>query len=54
LPLPLLVAQRTTAREIYEAEFINMFRAFKLEGIEGGIFGDIDFDEYHQWIEMVR
>ncbi len=47
------LAQRPTTRETYEAEFINMLRAFKQEGIEGGVFGDIDFNEHRQWIERV-
>jgi len=47
------LAQRPTTRETYEAEFINMLRAFKQEGIEGGVFGDIDFNAHRQWIERV-
>lgn len=47
-----LYQQRTT-RENYEAEFINMVHVFKREGIEGGVFGDIDFNEHREWIERV-
>jgi len=47
------LVQRRTTRENYEAEYINMLRAFKEEGVEGGIFGDIDFNEHRQWIERV-
>ncbi len=47
------LAQRPTTRENYEAEFIEMLRTFKQEGIEGGVFGDIDFNEHRQWIERV-
>jgi diphthine-ammonia ligase len=47
------LTQRPTSRETYEAEFINMLRAFKQEGIEGGVFGDIDFNEHREWIERV-
>jgi len=47
------LVQRPTTRESYEAEFIKMLRAFKQEGIEGGIFGDIDFNEHRQWIDRV-
>ena len=47
------LAQRPTTRETYEAEFINMLRAFKQEGIEGGVFGDIDFNPHREWIEKV-
>ena len=51
LGIPLI--QRRTTRENYEAEFINMLRNFKQEGISGGVFGDIDFNEHRQWIERV-
>ena len=47
------LVQRRTTRENYEAEYINMLRAFKEEGVEGGVFGDIDFNEHRQWIERV-
>ena len=47
-----LVQHRTT-REDYEAEFKNMLRTFKEEGIDGGVFGDIDFNEHREWIERV-
>ena len=47
-----IVQQRTTG-ETYETEFIKMLRTFKQEGIEGGIFGDIDFNPHREWIERV-
>ena len=47
------LVQRRTKQNNYEAEFKDMLRAFKQEGIEGGIFGDIDFEEHRQWIERV-
>ena len=47
-----LVQCRTTP-DTYEAEFKNMLRSFKQEGIDGGIFGDIDFNEHREWIERV-
>jgi diphthine-ammonia ligase len=47
-----IVQQRTTG-DTYEAQFKNMLRAFKQEGIDGGVFGDIDFIEHRQWIERV-
>lgn len=47
-----LVQQHTTG-ETYEAEFIKMLRAFREEGIEGGVFGDIDFNPHREWIERV-
>ena len=47
------IVQRRTTRETYESEFINMVLAFKREGIEGGVFGDIDFNPHREWIERV-
>ncbi|HUV76406.1 MAG TPA: diphthine--ammonia ligase [Dehalococcoidales bacterium] len=47
------LVQRRTNQNNYEAEFKNMLRAFKQEGIEGGVFGDIDFEEHRQWVERV-
>jgi diphthine-ammonia ligase len=44
---------RPTTRDNYEAEFKAMLREFKQEGIDGGVFGDIDFNEHRQWIERV-
>ena len=47
------VVQKRTTSESYEAVFKDMLRNFKQEGIEGGVFGDIDFNEHRQWIERV-
>ena len=47
------IVQQPTTGETYEAEFIKMLRAFKQEGIEGGVFGDIDFNAHREWIERV-
>ena len=47
------LVQRRTSRDNYEAEFKSMLRAFKQEGVEGGVFGDIDFNEHRQWIDRV-
>jgi len=49
--IPLM--QRRTTGEAYEAEFVKMLRTFKQEGIEGGVFGDIDFNAHREWIERV-
>ena len=51
LGIPIL--QRPTTNESYETEFINTIRYFKQEGIEGGVFGDIDFSPHREWIERV-
>jgi len=47
------VVQRPTTKDTYEAEFTKMLRDFKREGIEGGVFGDIDFSPHREWIERV-
>jgi diphthine-ammonia ligase len=51
LGIPLI--QCRTTRENYEAEFINILRNLRQEGISGGVFGDINFNEHRQWIERV-
>jgi diphthine-ammonia ligase len=47
------IIQRPTTNESYETVFINTIRSFKQEGIEGGVFGDIDFNAHRAWIERV-
>ena len=47
------IAQRPTTSDTYEVEFVKMLQDFKQEGIEGGVFGDIDFSPHREWIERV-
>ena len=47
------LVQRRTTRDNYEAEFKSMLRAFRQEGVDGGVFGDIDFNEHREWIDRV-
>ncbi|MBI2979769.1 MAG: diphthine--ammonia ligase [Chloroflexi bacterium] len=47
------LVQRRTGQDNYEAEFKDMLRGFRHEGIDGGVFGDIDFIEHRQWVERV-
>ena len=47
-----IIQQRTTG-DTYEAVFIKMLRSFRAEGIEDGVFGDIDFNPHREWIERV-
>ncbi len=47
------LVQRRTTGDSYETEFKSMLRIFKQEGVEGGVFGDIDFNEHREWIERV-
>lgn len=39
--------------EDYEENFKKAMRELKKEGIEGGVFGDIDLEEHREWIERV-
>lgn len=47
------LVQRQTSWDSYEAKFKDMLRAFKQEGITGGVFGDIDLNEHREWVERV-
>ena len=47
-----LIQRRTTMAD-YEAEFKNMVLTMKKDGINGGVFGDIDLEEHRQWVERV-
>jgi diphthine-ammonia ligase len=47
------IVQRRTTNENYESVSVDMLRDFKREGIEGGVFGDIDFDPHREWDEKV-
>lgn len=41
------------AYDEYEKVFVSMLKSFKDQGINYGIFGDIDLDEHRQWEERV-
>ncbi|MFC2005203.1 diphthine--ammonia ligase [Chloroflexota bacterium] len=47
------LVQQRTVDGAYEAEFKSMLRTFKEKGVEGGVFGDIDFEEHRRWVERV-
>ncbi|MFQ5996263.1 MAG: diphthine--ammonia ligase [Dehalococcoidales bacterium] len=49
--IPLM--QRRATWNSFEAEFKKMLRAFKQQGVVGGVFGDIDLDEHREWVERV-
>ena len=51
LEIPLV--QQRTNWDNYEANFKSMLRAFKAEGINGGVFGDIDLEEHREWVERI-
>ena len=47
------LVQRQATWQSYENEFKKMVGELKQEGIEGGVFGDIDLDEHREWVERV-
>ena len=44
---------RSASWQEYEGEFISALRRFKKEGIETGVFGDIDVDAHREWVRRV-
>lgn len=51
LGIPLM--QWRTADDSYEVEFKKALLTLKKEGIETGVFGDIDFNAHREWIDRV-
>ncbi len=49
--IPLI--QQQTTMSTYEAEFKKMALALKEKGVDGGVFGDIDFEPHREWVERV-
>ena len=47
------IVQRKTSWNNYEIEFKKAVLKLKKNGIDSGIFGDIDFQEHRDWIERV-
>jgi len=47
------IVQQPTTGDNYRSEFVKMLHAFRQEGIEGGVFGDIDFNAHREWIDGV-
>jgi uncharacterized protein (TIGR00290 family) len=47
------IVQQPTADDEYEAVFIKALQNFKRQGIEVGVFGDIDFEPHREWNERV-
>jgi uncharacterized protein (TIGR00290 family) len=45
--------QRATSWADYQANFIDMLKALKAQGVEAVVFGDIDLDDHRKWEEMV-
>ena len=49
--LPLIIGKAGWAN--YEKEFIGHLKKFKQQGIEMGVYGDIDLEDHLQWIKKV-
>lgn len=47
------LVQRPAAWDTYEAEFISVLKSFKQQGINDGIFGDIDFNAHREWVDRI-
>jgi len=51
LGIPLVVCK--SSWDDYEENFVSTIRKFKKDGIECGVFGDIDLEPHLQWVERV-
>jgi uncharacterized protein (TIGR00290 family) len=51
LDIPLVTRQASW--DTYEVEFLSAIRQFKEDGIEYGVFGDIDLEPHLEWVERV-
>ncbi|MTD31494.1 diphthine--ammonia ligase [Planomicrobium sp. YIM 101495] len=49
--LPLVTGQADW--EGYEQEFIRQLKLFRSEGIDMGVYGDIDLEDHRSWVESV-
>jgi uncharacterized protein (TIGR00290 family) len=63
LPLALLEEQaaalgvplvtRATTWEEYEADFVSVLHGLRAQGVQSGVFGDIDLQAHRDWVEGV-
>ena len=51
IQIPIIYGKATW--DSYEDEFKRVIRDLKNRGIEGGVFGDLDFQENRDWVEKV-
>ncbi|KUK35743.1 MAG: Putative ATP binding protein [Thermacetogenium phaeum] len=51
LGIPLVTA--AASWDDYERVYTDQLREFQREGVEVGVFGDIDLEEHRQWVERV-
>ena len=49
--IPLI--QRPTTWDNYETEYKKLLRNLKEEGVETGVFGDMDVEEHRKWVQRV-
>lgn len=47
------IIQPRASGKRYEDKFQSVLSGFKNQGIESGIFGDIDIEEHREWVEKV-
>jgi len=47
------IIQRKTSWENYESEFKSAVLELKENGLEAGVFGDVDLQEHRDWVERV-
>jgi len=47
------IVQRKTTWQNYEEEFKKAVGSFVKEGVQAGVFGDIDFQEHRDWVDRV-
>jgi len=47
------IRQQPTGNDDYRDRFLELLHGFHEEGIEGGVFGDIDFNAHKEWIDSV-
>ena len=51
LGIPLVV--RATTWEEYEATFVSLLHELRAQGVQAGVFGDIDLQAHRDWVEGV-
>jgi diphthine-ammonia ligase len=49
--LPLIIGKASWAG--YEEEFIGQLKTFKSEGVQMGVYGDIDLEDHLAWVQKV-
>jgi uncharacterized protein (TIGR00290 family) len=47
------IIQKKTTWDTYEKDFKEVVRELKAEGVETGVFGDIDIQEHREWVHCV-